>query len=143
MSCERIHGNRSQAQRTLALAGFKSGKHRVLVDRLADAALLANADGLGLGPNGGKCDNTLAFGSAGGCVVVPFGDMDANYSNGSSIYHGFTANLRKRFNQHFEFLASYTWSHAIDNLSSTFSDGSNLFNLGLLELESKANSRMR
>jgi ATP-dependent RNA helicase RhlE len=31
VSCERIHGNRSQAQRTLALAGFKSGKHRVLV----------------------------------------------------------------------------------------------------------------
>ena len=33
-----------------------------------------------------------------GCV--PFGDMDANYSNGSSIYHGFTANLRKRFTGH-------------------------------------------
>jgi hypothetical protein len=48
-----------------------------------------------------------------GCV--PFGDMDANYSNGSSIYHGFTTNLRKRFNQHYEFLASYTWSHAIDD----------------------------
>jgi ATP-dependent RNA helicase RhlE len=29
--CERIHGNRSQAQRTQALAGFKSGRHRVLV----------------------------------------------------------------------------------------------------------------
>jgi ATP-dependent RNA helicase RhlE len=29
--CERIHGNRSQPQRTLALAGFKSGKYRVLV----------------------------------------------------------------------------------------------------------------
>lgn len=28
---ERIHGNRSQAQRTEALAGFKSGKYRVLV----------------------------------------------------------------------------------------------------------------
>src|SRR5204862_4084392 len=28
---ERIHGNRSQAQRTAALAGFKSGKFRVLV----------------------------------------------------------------------------------------------------------------
>jgi ATP-dependent RNA helicase RhlE len=28
---ERIHGNRSQAQRTLALSGFKSGKYRVLV----------------------------------------------------------------------------------------------------------------
>src|SRR5688500_12454979 len=28
---ERIHGNRSQAQRTEALAGFKNGKYRVLV----------------------------------------------------------------------------------------------------------------
>src|SRR5579871_4858443 len=46
---------------------------------------------------------------------VPFGDMDANYSNGSSIYHGFSANLRKRFTSHYEFLASYTWSHAIDD----------------------------
>jgi hypothetical protein len=41
--------------------------------------------------------------------------MDANYSNGSSVYHGFTANLRKRFGNHYEFLASYTWSHAIDD----------------------------
>jgi hypothetical protein len=48
-----------------------------------------------------------------GCV--PFGDMDANYSNGSSVYHGLTANLRKRFSNHYEMLASYTWSHAIDD----------------------------
>jgi len=48
-----------------------------------------------------------------GCI--PFGDMDANYSNGSSVYHGFSANLRKRFKDHYEFLASYTWSHAIDD----------------------------
>jgi ATP-dependent RNA helicase RhlE len=31
LSAARIHGNRSQAQRTEALAGFKSGKYRVLV----------------------------------------------------------------------------------------------------------------
>jgi ATP-dependent RNA helicase RhlE len=31
MNAARIHGNRSQAQRTEALAGFKSGKYRVLV----------------------------------------------------------------------------------------------------------------
>jgi ATP-dependent RNA helicase RhlE len=31
VACERIHGNRSQVQRTQALAGFKSGKYRVLV----------------------------------------------------------------------------------------------------------------
>jgi hypothetical protein len=48
-----------------------------------------------------------------GCV--PFGDMDANYSNGSSVYHGLTANLRKRFSNHYELLASYTWSHSIDD----------------------------
>jgi hypothetical protein len=46
---------------------------------------------------------------------IPFSDMDANYSNGSSVYHGFSANLRKRFNRHYEFLGSYTWSHAIDD----------------------------
>ena len=48
-----------------------------------------------------------------GCI--PFGDMDANYSNGTSNYNGLTVNLRKRFNHHYEFLASYTWSHAIDD----------------------------
>ena len=31
IKAERIHGNRSQAQRTEALAGFKNGKYRVLV----------------------------------------------------------------------------------------------------------------
>jgi ATP-dependent RNA helicase RhlE len=31
VSAARIHGNRSQAQRTEALAGFKSGKYRILV----------------------------------------------------------------------------------------------------------------
>jgi hypothetical protein len=55
------------------------------------------------------CDPT----TANGCI--PFGDMDANYSNGSSVYHGLSANLRKRFSNHYEFLASYTWSHAIDD----------------------------
>jgi hypothetical protein len=56
-----------------------------------------------------SCDPTTLDG------CVPFSDMDANYSNGSSVYHGFTANLRKRFSNHYEFLGSYTWSHAIDD----------------------------
>jgi hypothetical protein len=56
------------------------------------------------------CDPLTSFN---GCV--PFGDMDANFSNGSSIYHGFSANLRKQFNAHYQFLASYTWSHSIDD----------------------------
>ena len=48
-----------------------------------------------------------------GCV--PFSDMPANFSNGNSNYHALTVNLRKRFGQHYEFLGSYTWSHAIDD----------------------------
>jgi hypothetical protein len=63
-----------------------------------------------------------------GCV--PFSDMYANYSNGTSDYHGFTANLRKRFSSHYEFLASYTWSHAIDDsldLQATVTPQDNYF----------------
>ena len=47
--------------------------------------------------------------------TVPFSDMVANFSNGSSVYNGMTLNLRKRMRNHYEFLASYTWSHAIDD----------------------------
>ncbi|MGO8796956.1 MAG: TonB-dependent receptor domain-containing protein [Candidatus Sulfotelmatobacter sp.] len=46
---------------------------------------------------------------------VPFGDMDANYSNGTSVYNGLTVNLRKHFSDHYELLTSYTYSHAIDD----------------------------
>ncbi|MGB8061597.1 MAG: carboxypeptidase regulatory-like domain-containing protein [Candidatus Sulfotelmatobacter sp.] len=67
------------------------------------------AAGYSTGGFNGNC-NPATFS---GCI--PFGDMDGNFSNGSSIYHGFTANLRKRFGNHYEFLASYTWSHAIDD----------------------------
>ncbi|MFL6304120.1 MAG: TonB-dependent receptor domain-containing protein [Candidatus Sulfotelmatobacter sp.] len=73
-----------------------------------------------------KCDPTTAAFS--GCV--PFGDMDANYSNGSSVYHGFTTNLRKRFSNHYEMLASYTWSHSIDDstdLQSTLTPQDSFF----------------
>ena len=60
------------------------------------------------------CNPTPTNGfSYAGCI--PFGDMDANYSNGTSNYNGLTANLRKRFGHHYEFLGSYTWSHAIDD----------------------------
>jgi len=58
-----------------------------------------------------KCDPA----ASGLASCVPFSDMDANYSNGSSVYHGLTANLRKRFSKHYELLASYTWSHSIDD----------------------------
>ena len=48
-------------------------------------------------------------------VPVPFAGMTPNVSIGNSVYHGMTANLRKRFSGNWEMLASYTWSHAIDD----------------------------
>jgi hypothetical protein len=57
----------------------------------------------------GACDSVSL------ATCVPFSDMPANISSGSSVYHGLTANLRKRFGNHYEFLVSYTWSHAIDD----------------------------
>jgi len=48
-------------------------------------------------------------------VPVPFSDMQTQESTGSSVYHGLTVSISKRFTRHFEFLSSYTWSHAIDD----------------------------
>jgi hypothetical protein len=48
-------------------------------------------------------------------VPVPFGGMSPNVSDGNSVYHGLTTNLRKRFSSNWEMLASYTWSHTIDD----------------------------
>jgi hypothetical protein len=90
-----------------SIAAFYNG----FVPGGAGCVLLAQAQVQALASQGfnANCDPSTFTG------CVPFGDMDANYSNGSSIYHGFTTNLRKRFSNHYEMLASYTWSHAIDD----------------------------
>ena len=48
-------------------------------------------------------------------VPVPFNSVDAQLSDGSSIYNGLTVNVQKRFSHSFELLSSYTWSHTIDD----------------------------
>jgi hypothetical protein len=48
-------------------------------------------------------------------VPIPFNSVDAQLSDGSSIYHGLTVNVQKRFGHGFELLSSYTWSHTIDD----------------------------
>ena len=50
-------------------------------------------------------------------VVSPFGSVNTQVSNGSSVYHAFNADLKKRFSHNLQFLASYTWSHSIDDSS--------------------------
>lgn len=50
-------------------------------------------------------------------VLSPYGAVDAQSSNASSNYNAFNVDIKKRFSRQFQFLASYTWSHAIDESS--------------------------
>jgi outer membrane receptor protein involved in Fe transport len=70
---------------------------------VALASEIAFADGLGKG------------------LPVPFGDMSPNLTSGTSDYNGLSVNLRKRFTKSYEFLVSYTWSHAIDDSTDVVS----------------------
>jgi len=84
------------------------GLNPSLAGVFAPCVPLAQADLKAAGLNAACNPTTLAN-------CIPFSDMDANFSNGSSNYNGFTANLRKRFSKHYELLASYTLSHSIDD----------------------------
>ncbi|HEV1994938.1 MAG TPA: carboxypeptidase regulatory-like domain-containing protein [Candidatus Acidoferrum sp.] len=54
-------------------------------------------------------------------------------SNGSSIYHGFTASLTRRFSHGLQFQANYTWSKTIDD-TIDFSSFQNSFRPSRLNL---------
>jgi outer membrane receptor protein involved in Fe transport len=71
---------------------------------VALASQIAFADGLGKG------------------LPVPFGDMSPNLTSGTSGYNGLSVNLKKRFTSKYEFLVSYTWSHAIDDSTDVVSN---------------------
>jgi outer membrane receptor protein involved in Fe transport len=70
---------------------------------VALASEIASADGLGVG------------------LPVPFGDMTPNLTTGTSEYNALSINLKKRFTSNYEFLFSYTWSHAIDDSTDVVS----------------------
>ena len=50
-------------------------------------------------------------------VISPFGSVNAQTSDGNSNYNALNVDLKKRLSNHFQFLASYTWSHSIDDSS--------------------------
>ena len=50
-------------------------------------------------------------------VISPFGSVNAQTSDGNSSYNALNVDLKKRLSSHFQFLASYTWSHSIDDSS--------------------------
>jgi hypothetical protein len=50
-------------------------------------------------------------------LVSPFGEVDAQLSDANSNYNALNVELKRRFANNFTFLASYTWSHSIDDSS--------------------------
>jgi hypothetical protein len=50
-------------------------------------------------------------------TISPFGSINAQTSDGNSSYNALNVDVKKRFSRHFPFLASYTWSHSIDDSS--------------------------
>jgi Carboxypeptidase regulatory-like domain/TonB dependent receptor len=50
-------------------------------------------------------------------VISPFGSVNAQISDGNSNYNAMNVELKRRFANNFTFLASYTWSHSIDDSS--------------------------
>jgi hypothetical protein len=50
-------------------------------------------------------------------TISPFGSVNAQTSDGNSNYNALNVDLKKRFSNHYQFLASYTWAHSIDDSS--------------------------
>jgi hypothetical protein len=50
-------------------------------------------------------------------LLSPFGEVDAQLSDGRSTYNAMNLEVKRRFSNNFTFLASYTWSHSIDDSS--------------------------
>jgi hypothetical protein len=50
-------------------------------------------------------------------VISPFGSVNAQSSDGNSSYNALNVELKRRFANNLTFLASYTWSHSIDDSS--------------------------
>ncbi|MDQ2921912.1 MAG: TonB-dependent receptor [Acidobacteriota bacterium] len=50
-------------------------------------------------------------------LISPFADVSAQLSDGNSSYNALNLELKRRFSNNFQFMASYTWAHSIDDSS--------------------------
>jgi hypothetical protein len=50
-------------------------------------------------------------------LISPFADVSAQLSDGNSSYNALNLELKRRFANNFQFMASYTWAHSIDDSS--------------------------
>ncbi|MGE3465904.1 MAG: TonB-dependent receptor [Pyrinomonadaceae bacterium] len=83
-----------------------------------------------LGPNyffiasasGGLVSKALFDSQLGGSLATsgpinPYADVNSQLSDGNSYYNALNIELKKRFSNNIQFLATYTWSHSIDDSS--------------------------
>lgn len=83
-----------------------------------------------LGPNyffiasasGGLVSKAVFDSQLGGSLATPgpinpYADVNAQVSDGNSYYNALNIELKKRFSNNMQFLATYTWSHSIDDSS--------------------------
>lgn len=62
-------------------------------------------------------DSQLAGSLATPGPINPYSDVNAQMSDGNSFYNALNIELKKRFSNNMQFLATYTWSHSIDESS--------------------------
>ena len=72
--------------------------------------------------SGGSVSKAVLDSQLGGSLrtpgaITPFGSVNAQVSNGNSSYNAMNIELKQRFADNVTFLASYTWSHSIDDSS--------------------------
>ena len=113
---------REIASNTMVSVTYTGSTGRLLYD-LADV----NKRGAGLVYQG--------IGTVGSRPNPAYAAFNTRGNRGQSQYHGVAFGLesRKLGNSGLQFTTTYTLSNAKDNLSSTFSDSSNAFNLGYLD----------
>lgn len=68
-------------------------------------------------------------------LIPQYGNLNFRGARGFSRYNALNVSLKSSnlFNTGLQFNTNYTWSHAIDNLSTTFSESNNNNNLGYLD----------
>ncbi len=122
--------------RTIASVEYSGSAGRKLFDltndnRIGSAFRFFGGPGLGCLGLGGTCDPA----NPNSLLNNQFFPLNTRGNRGRSNYNALTVSLDSS-NLHdlgLQFTARYTWSHALDNISTTFSESNNNFDLGLLD----------
>lgn len=66
--------------------------------------------------NGLACDSSSSQGTPASVAIPAYSVVQADVNNGFAYYNALNVNLEHRFSHRLQMLASYTWSHALDNV---------------------------